>query len=477
MREGLLVRTALLAVAAGCGAIAAYRAIYWFKVLHAPVALLLLVLGLGAGFAFAALALRAQFATAKRVFYELGLLGAVLCVAELLIINASPQIWTSNIAARKQLVLQAAARRLGAHFDTRSISEVVEDLRSEGIDALPGVGRSWARHPQMEAKLRGEFYPLSHASGAHVVECNESGDYLIYETDEFGFNNPNSDLRTADVDVAVVGESHVLGHCVRVGRGFVDMMRAHTVRVANLGLANTHALSQLGTFREYVEPLQPPVVLWVVNPGLTVLKDEQSNPLLQRYLEPSFSQNLLARQPEVDRIVRTLSPAMQAETDRRLRQEMERAKRERFLRFYKLENVRSLFDLSAHRRQAEIFQPDTELFERALQLAQDAVAGWGGKLLVLILPEYGEAIGMPEESLRHDAVLQAARRLDLDVIDGAEAFLAHSDPESLYTFRMQNHPTEQGHALLAELVMTRLTSLFAFKATGDATSNEDDFDE
>ena len=50
-------------------------------------------------------------------------------------------------------------------------------------------------------------------------------------------------------------------------------------------------------------------------------------------------------------------------------------------------------------------------------------------------------------------VLNAA---SFEVVNGAELFAAQPDVRSLYTLRIDNHPSEKGHALLADAILAAL---------------------
>ena len=67
-------------------------------------------------------------------------------------------------------------------------------------------------------------------------------------------------------------------------------------------------LSQLGVFREYVESLEPPVVVWFVNSNFAESRDEASQPVLLGISnDPTFSQRLRERQQRSTRSCATWS--------------------------------------------------------------------------------------------------------------------------------------------------------------------------
>jgi hypothetical protein len=399
-------------------------------------------------------AVRANRELVRWLSTEAILIGLVLATVEIAVTATQPSAWTQNPTARHFLLRERAARKSGVDVDARSVSDVVASLRSRGIDALPGISRSWPTLAAVESHVPYGLFPLSHASNSTIVECNEGGQYLIYETDELGFNNPRGLVQTRRIDIAVVGESHALGYCVQPGHSTVDLIREEYPRTANFSLADTRSLSQLASFREYVEPLRPAVVLWFVNPGFAAPGAEADNPILARYLDESFSQGLIDRQGEVDALVRRLAIPIQEAGDRVTNAELKRARTERFDAVYKLPRIRTAFALSST---GQPQAPDLRSFEQVMRIVQVTTARWDGVLLVAVLPAYDEIVaGEAPEKRRRKAVMEILDRLDVRVIDGTSSFHAAPDPAGLFALRIANHPNAAGHALLARQIIGEL---------------------
>lgn len=454
-------RIVLALAALGCAAAAAHQAPYWWSAfkLHTSIAV----------FAAAALtvltlvwaAFRAQSKNAQRLAAEVMLLGFALLIVEIILVAAKPGTWSNNPIARQILDRERLAWKVRRAFDPRTRSEVVTSLRAAGFNAVPGIEAGWVQLDEVRVRLPDGFYPLTQLSFATVVECNEGGQYLIYETDEFGLNNPRGLLASGRIDIAAVGESHTLGHCVPAGQGMVDLIRRVHPRTLNLGLGGVRPLTQLAAFREYVEPLRAPVVLWIVNPGFAIDESEARDPILVRYLEPSFSQNLLHRQSEVDAAVRSLTEPLQAKRDLALRAELARARTDRFHSVPKLEQVRQRL---GPKPKEVLREPSLSLFRETLRIAHAAAASWGGQLFVVILPGQGHVRGERPEIVRYEAVMNILREERWPVIDGAALFNSLKDPDRVYTFGPGAHPNAEGHALLAGHILAALRGARALPA-------------
>ena len=69
-----------------------------------------------------------------------------------------------------------------------------------------------------------KVFILSSISNKKTITCNETGKYLIYESDRYGFNNPNN-FWDNDVEGVVIGDSMTLGECVDVSKDIVSILR------------------------------------------------------------------------------------------------------------------------------------------------------------------------------------------------------------------------------------------------------------
>lgn len=185
--------------------------------------------------------------------------------------------------------------------------ELAASLESEHPRVYPSmVPGSFLLFPDMPLLQRhGEsFYPLGGVSHALTICCKEIEDWLMYESDEHGFHNPKGLYRPGEIEIAAIGDSFTHGFCVPSGRNAIDLIRHVYPQTLNLGTSGSGSLFELATFREYVEPLRPDVVLWLYFSGNDLnndLEHEKQNPVLLKYLKKNFRNNLLELQPEIDR--------------------------------------------------------------------------------------------------------------------------------------------------------------------------------
>ena len=448
-------------IAAGGAAILAvvlYRAPIWLQAWTAvavavaiAVAAIVLVLAVG-------VAVRGSAHAVARVATEAAFFAGALIAAEAILLLRAPEKWSDDPLAEQLLVHERAAREQGIAYDARLPTEVVRDLQSQGLDAVPGFAASNIASPAVAEAIRDRgLLPLSNVANVQVVECNEGTGYLQFRSDQFGFNNPPG-LAVGPIDVAVIGESLALGHCVAPSTSAVDRVRAQFPRTANFGVAGSRVLSQLGVFREYVEPLEPSVVVWFVNVNYAEPRQESEQPVLMRYLhDASFSQELRQRQRDVDSFVRDVMVPLHQRRDRELRDELAGSSAFPFEQVMKLTEVRRAVDIDAAARRAPE-TPSLSDFELAVDCVARTARQWGGSLIVVILPSYEISAGRPPDVARYEAVSDALRDSAVTVVDGAALFAADPDYLRLYKLRMDNHPSELGHAVLGRAVVAAINS-------------------
>jgi hypothetical protein len=308
----------------------------------------------------------------------------------------------SSDAAVRRIKEGRSAR---ASFDTRTRLEVVHDLRSRGIHAFPDVFSAALFQSTAKGVIRSifttaqeEFLPLAGLSNVTTVFCNESGEYIIYQSDEHGFRNPPGLWQSRPIHIVAVGDSFTHGACVPMDDSFVSRIRSHFPATINLGINGDGPLAMLATLREYGTWLRPKIVLWFFyegNDARDLDGREKYSPLLRNYLDPSFSQGLIHRQAEInERLTLYLDRVMQS-------QEASLSV-ERFLKLHHLrQSLESVLDRPAGRdglpgelieflkaNAAPATKEDLELFRTILTEAQASAEAWGGQIYFIYLPAW-----------------------------------------------------------------------------------------
>jgi hypothetical protein len=377
-------------------------------------------------------------------------------------------LWSIDRATAREK--HALTARFGMAVDPREHDELIGDLRQRGRDAVPAImigdllGEAAAVRPYDSLDVE-QFMPLGGVSRTLTVLCNET-QYVSYTSDEHGFRNPPEIWRAKRADIAAVGESLVQGYCVPEGRTIVDLLRSDGRIVFNLGVSGESSLLQLAAIKEYLPPYAPPVVLWFFSEGIDLpdLYTESRNPFLMRYLDPDFTQDLTARQTEIDESLRRVV----ADMEERRRREKNAAKaswlRENAVGILKLWHLReAVYDVSRREYEAPrvwsmLEQDSRNLLGNVLSLSQRTVKSWGGTLYFVYLPSWERFHHAPAGADReHREVLRLVGTLGIPVIDMTSAFARHGDPLSLFPYRSFGHYNEQGNRVVADTVLQALS--------------------
>ena len=388
-------------------------------------------------------------------------------------------LWGNDIASHQDEVRELAIQN-GSKFDTRTKIEYITDLNAQGIDAVPSSvplgllqeGSDGTRKSAINSEGV-ELLPLGGVSNRVTVFCNETGEYLVYRSDEHGFHNPKGIWATGTAPIVALGDSFTQGGCVPSEKGFVSLIRRQYPGTVNLGMAGDGPLAMLAALREYVAKLKPKVVLWFhfEEGALSVLKTEHRAPLLMKYLNSSFNQGLLERQNVIDRglleyIAKERIQAQNRSRTARSQKESSLLSSRVILQTLKLSTLRrklGIVGAPTVNDSANSATEELELFRWTLAEAKATVDGWSGSLYFVYLPSW-ERYGNPKTLSQtggqfRPQVMAITSVLGLPVIDLSRSFAARSDPLELFPFRRFGHYNEEGHGLVAQEVIAGIASV------------------
>jgi hypothetical protein len=316
---------------------------------------------------------------------------------------------------------------------------------------------------KFESRDSSWIYPVGPAPGhTTVVLCADDDVAVTYESDRFGFHNPDSLWTLDHVDIAVIGDSYTAGVCVDP-EDEIPAQLPDRWTTLNLGMSGAGPLRELAILREYAELAKPRLVVWVYFEGndRSDLLDERERAWLTAYLRPVGTQNLAHEQQALDaRYTAWLDSIVAAGDTPRADSRSSRVGRF-LLDLPRLRRLRGLLHMG------EIFPDDTvdlEPLPTALAVAGATTASWGGQLLVVHLPgraRYDTWFGAAprgREQLQQAAMEQGAAFLDLDPV-----FRHHGDPKSLWD-PSTGHLSAAGYGLAAQAISTMIDSVLTAPA-------------
>jgi hypothetical protein len=352
-----------------------------------------------------------------------------------------------------EAVILLTRGEIGIEWDKRSKIEIVEDLRDKGISAFTMIGPwNWLDGNGSEIPSS-NFFPLAGISRTSTVFCNESGTWITYESDEHGFRNPKGQYNKGSIDVVLIGDSFTHGACVPKDDTVAERLRIAGYRVLSLGYAGNGPLIELATLTEFAQPLQPKVILWIYfegNDNWELLLEERSQ-FLRRYLNRSFSQNLLERQHEVDQFLENY-----------WRKEFSafRTWEAKFVEtipdFLVLVRVRGLMSTLTS---APLFQtPPSPMLKEVLREAKKGTLDWGGQLYFVYLPSIEKYSLHKVNDPVKEEVLSIVMALGIPLIDFQGRLDSQPDPLSYFAHRKGPHYAASGYKLLADQIIDVLSA-------------------
>jgi len=339
----------------------------------------------------------------------------------------------------------------GKVFDYRSRLEVFNDMSKEWPDIairVPPSGRI--------GKDKEGIFPLAGISAATTINCNENGEFAIYLSDRYGFNNPDSEWDAEEIDFVLVGDSFTHGSCVDRPADIASALRRQTGRtVLNLGYTGNGPLIEYATLREY-SPSAVKHLVWLYFEGndQADLVYEMTDSRLQRYiLEAEHSQDLVSRQDEIDVLLRSNIEHKRKAQEAREREELESRPTtgpvsfQAVSRFLKLTKARTA--IMPPRPRFKVGKEVEEVVTRAAQFAEAN----NSELIFVFLPEYWR-YKFGYQRGNYAGLRDLVDQLGATFVDiPEEVFEKQDNPLSLFPFGEAGHYTEAGYWQVAEAIL------------------------
>jgi hypothetical protein len=344
--------------------------------------------------------------------------------------------------------------------DSRQWSEVRTALAAAGIHG-PSIfeDNPPSLLPLLANGKIAPLLPLSGQSGSVLLACNEGDqrDFPIWHTDRYGFNNDDTVYAYAD-RMMIVGDSFAQGSCVQQSENVAALLRRAGYPTSTVGIGGYGPIFALATLKEYGEQFKPKIVLWFYFDGndISDLRDKElRSAFLLQYLKDDFSQNLIARQNEVDAFWKSrawMAPLREFQASRGLQQAWEGKLDENLPLVRKLLGA-DLFSLKTD-------EDDITIFGQVLEIAKRRVAGWGGRIVFVMIPNWDDYNGhIPPWRLR---VLDTVRQIGLPIVDVDSAVRAGGDPLQYFPVQGQwGHFNPRGYALMAQQIIDELEAIRA----------------
>ena len=348
-------------------------------------------------------------------------------------------LYLTNLTKDKTKKAQLYKEKTGKKYDTRLKLQVYEDLkRTDKNIAI-------ATHPNTNpVNNKYKIFPLSGISGSKTILCNENGYYAIYESDRFGFNNPNYEWDENEIEYLLVGDSFAHGACINRPHDIASVLRNLSNKsVLNLGYSSNGPLVEYATLREYLRP-NVKKVLWIYyGNDLNDLQYEKSKNFLINYLNDiDFSQNLKTKQNNINTLLNKIIEKEQNNTKLINETKNNKIEYNKFISFIKISNLRKLLYSS--------IRPSG--FKKVLKLAKDLTIENNSELYLVYLPEF-DHYKKKFDLKDYVFIKNIANELKIPFIDiYSQVFEKQANPLIYFPFSLDGHYNVEGYNEVAKSI-------------------------
>ena len=331
----------------------------------------------------------------------------------------------------------------GKKWDKRTRFEIYNDLKK--IDSQVVVSVRGQLHENEDYP----FYSLSGASNSKTVGCNENGYYWIYNSDRYGFNNPDEEWDKEEIEYLLVGDSFTHGSCVNRPHDIASVLRNLSNKsVLNLGYAGNGPLIEYATLKEYLTP-NVKKVLWIYSPNdFYNLTNEKKEKILKKYFSDiSFIQNLKLKQDLINKNIKISIKKKEKEIKKK---HLRNGKNQEIKMFIKLYNLRILF----FGKKQEVTAAPLKDYKKVLQQTLEITKKNNSKLYVIILPGYSQYVKVRNKSSiikNYKSIKGIVSELNIPFIDiHKKVFEKEKNPLELFPFEINGHYNIEGYKKVAK---------------------------
>lgn len=283
--------------------------------------------------------------------------------------------------------------------------------------------------------------PLSGISNSKTIMCNESGYFSKYESDRYGFNNPDEEWNKNNYKYLLLGDSFVHGACVNRPHDIASNLRLLSGEaVLNLGYGGQGTLSKYATLKEYF-PGNVDTILWFFfeRNDIADLKNEIKNKILYNYFEDeNFKQNLINQQNYIDEI-----------KNNHLANIKPKKKRSQFKNAILLFNFRYLIKNIFFWKQEKIIDE----FELIIKKVKKFSNRNNSRLIFIYLPEYLRFVSPNFNNDKYNKIKNIVEINNIDFLDIVKLFEETNDPLNFFPLRKSGHYNELGYREIAEFIL------------------------
>ena len=301
-------------------------------------------------------------------------------------------------------------------------------------------------------QINKNLHSLGGISNKETIYCNEHGYFTNFKSDRYGFNNNDEVWDADEIEYLLVGDSFLLGSCVRENEtivGNLSNLNKHQ-KILNLGYSGNGPLLEYASLKEYLPELSAVKnIVWIYYEGndFFELGIRLENKFLVKYLDDyNFKQNLVNKQNFIDEHLNTRvsnllkKPYNPAEF-----------KSGYLKKFLKLYNLRVIF-----------FEPlfikrNYKEFKKIIINTQKFVKENNSNLYFVYIPTYESLsnFNFSRHKKKYHKVLEIIKNQNIILIDMFDEFKKIDNPLKLYPFKDDGHLDGFGYRIIANSIIKK----------------------
>ena len=300
-----------------------------------------------------------------------------------------------------------------------------------------------AYHPDFDKK-NNKLIPLGDISFSKIALCNESGEWSLFNSDRYGFNNYDN-LWDVDNKILLIGDSYIQGACVNQDEIISNqIMKKTKFKVLSIANSKTGPLSQLGLLQEYVDYIKPKKLIWFYYEGndFDDLKFEKKNLIAKDYLSRK-NQNLINRQDEINKKIINIS------------KEYDFNKQNKLITFLKLYKIRS-FIKNIHYIFRSYSKKDLETYKKIIREFKNISLKYKSDLYIVYIPSYYRySIPNILEKYNKKKIVNLINNENVPLVD-LTLIINKDNYKSFYPHGQFGHFNSNGYSKVADEIISKI---------------------
>ena len=373
------------------------------------------------------------------------------------------------------------AKKMGVPYDTRTYYKAFFDEKKNEPTLAPryqftsaywsnklyGPDNPFQNFIKQKIELK-SIIPLRGPVDKKTLSCNEGGLRKIANNDKFGFKNKNLIYKN-EIKFFLIGDSFTHGECEDENTDIAGFLRNNfNLNAANYGISGGGPLLSLASLSEYAVHFKPEYSIYFYSEAndMQDLRDEKETFLL-KYLN-SFTQDLFNKQNDINSFFadyekiayKLLEYKLINEPTKfdenfinKIKDSEDKKVKEIIKDFFELQKLKNiLFSKSFYFNVDNSI--DQKLFTQTLKKMKSLTAQWGGKFIVVYLPDWNRFNSKYSlvKFLHKKKIEKIINSVDVEYIDITKEFNKENNPIELYPFGLRGHYTPKGYELIAKSI-------------------------